>query len=67
MAHHHEVADLMAENGRLRTALSEVHRRTGLLLHQNTGRWDMTKEHIKRAADVLISNQSIAFDALEHK
>lgn len=51
----------------LRAALSEVHRRTGLLLHQNTGRWDMTQEHIKRASDVLIANQSIVFDALNQR
>lgn len=48
----------------LEKALSEIQRRTGLLIHQNTGRWSMRVEHDKRTVDVLMSNQEIAAEAL---
>ncbi len=50
---------------KLEAALHEVHRRTGLLLHQNTGRWNMTIEHDVRTVNVLQSNQEIASKALK--
>lgn len=60
-----ENAALKAENERLREALGEISRRTGLLIHQNTGRWKMNIEHDKRTVDVLTANQRIASAALE--
>lgn len=54
----------MTENERLRAALTEIYRRTSLLLMQNAGRWDHKQEHQKRAVDVLVVNNSIAMDAL---
>lgn len=49
----------------LEAALREISRRTGLLVHQNTGRWDMRVEHDRRTVGVLQGNQAIAAQALE--
>jgi hypothetical protein len=46
-------------------ALLEINRRTTLLVHQNTGRWDMSVEHDQRTINVLNSNFEIARKALE--
>jgi len=51
----------------LEAALKEVHRRTGLLMTQNQGRWNMSLEHDRRTADVLSVNQDISSAALEKK
>lgn len=66
------VARTMADNAALevklavaREALGEISRRTGLLIHQNTGRWDMRLEHDKRTVGVLTVNQGIARAALK--
>lgn len=48
----------------LEEALGEISRRTGLLIHQNTGRWDTRLEHDRRTVDVLTVNQRIARKAL---
>jgi len=48
----------------LEAALKEVHRRTGLLMTQNQGRWNMSLEHDRRTADVLSVNQDITSAAL---
>lgn len=63
-------AQVGVENQRLREALAEIERRTGLLIHQNTGRWSAALEHDRRTVDVLTVNQSIARQALaagEHR
>jgi hypothetical protein len=46
-------------------ALSEVYRRTGLLLHQSEGRMNRLVEHDRRILDVLQVNQEIALKALD--
>lgn len=51
----------------LEGALEEIGRRTGLLIHQNTGRWNMTVEHDKRTFDVLSTNQKIVAQALKQE
>jgi len=56
---------LVAERDALKKALGEVHRRTGLLMHQNMGRWNMSVEHDKWTYEVLGVNQIIALAALE--
>lgn len=49
----------------LEAALSEIRRRTSLLIQQNTGRWQPGKlDHDKRTIDVLAVNQWIATNAL---
>lgn len=45
---------LVADNERLRNALSEIHRRTGLLMHQNIGRWKMSVEADKRSVTFVL-------------
>ena len=45
-------------------ALREVRRRSGLLMHQNIGRWDMRVEHDKRSSDVTATNIEIISSAL---
>lgn len=55
--------DVNAKDARiaeLKAALKEVHRRTGLLMTQNQGRWNMSLEHDRRTADVLSVNQDIS-------
>lgn len=47
-----------------KNALDEIWRRTGMLLHQNNGRWDKTKEHDARTIEVLNVNQQIIKEAL---
>lgn len=54
-----DVNFLVGEVDRLREALEEIDRRTGLLIHQNTGRWDMKIEHDKRSYDVSEGNRRI--------
>jgi hypothetical protein len=56
--------DFMSEIKQLRKALAEIHRRTALLLHHNTGRWDQNVEHSARTIEVLRVNQDIATEAL---
>lgn len=46
-------------------ALTEIERRTGLLINQNTGRWNMGLEHDLRTVSVLNGNQEIANAALQ--
>lgn len=47
-------------------ALSEIRRRTAMLIHQNTGRWSPgSVDHDKRTVDVLMGNQAIATAALD--
>lgn len=69
---HNAAPSLIADNRRLaeraaglEEALRETQRRTGLLMHQNTGRWNATIEHDRRTMDVLQGNQDIARKALE--
>jgi len=59
-----EATEAWACADRLAKALAEITRRTGLLILQNTGRWNMTVEHDKRTVGVLGVNQDIATDAL---
>jgi hypothetical protein len=40
----------------LEALLKEIRRTSGLMLYQNNGRWDFTKEHIQRAVNVTQSN-----------
>jgi hypothetical protein len=54
----------LTELQQLRSALIEINRRTGLLLYQNNGRWDMNNECDRRTVDVLVVNQQMALDAL---
>ena len=56
--------DWRARVGMLEKALSEIQGRTGMLLHQNAGRWDVRVEHERRAVNVLHVNQQIAGEAL---
>jgi hypothetical protein len=56
--------EYVARIEQLEAALTEIHRRTGLLLMQNTGRWDSTLEHDCRTMGVLNVNQEIASEAL---
>lgn len=56
---------LEADNERMRAALVEITRRTGLLIMQNTGRWNVTVEHDARTMGVLGGNQEIAREALK--
>ncbi len=49
----------------LENAIREVNRRSALLIHQNTGRWDMTKEHDRRTHGVVQSNINILKNALK--
>jgi hypothetical protein len=56
--------DFMTEIKQLRKALAEIHRRTALLLHHNTGRWNQNVEHDARTIEVLRINQDIAIEAL---
>ena len=62
-----ENAKLRARIAELTAALKEVHRRTGLLMTQNQGRWNMSLEHDRRTADVLSVNQDISSAALGEK
>jgi len=48
----------------LREDLKEIVRRSQMLIHQNTGRWDMTVEHDARSHGVTSGNVRIAQDAL---
>jgi hypothetical protein len=48
----------------LEDALREIVRRSNLLIHQNTGRWDMTVEHDARSHGVTEGNVRIARQAL---
>lgn len=59
-----EIEYWMARAARAEAALMEIHRRTGLLMSQNTGRWKMTTEHDRRTVDVLTVNQDIAHAVL---
>jgi hypothetical protein len=54
-----------AKVARLREALTEINRRSGLLMHQNTGRWDATLEHDRRTVGVIETNMEIARAALK--
>ena len=58
------IEELRARIAELEAALKEVHRRTGLLMTQNQGRWNMSLEHDRRTADVLSVNQDITSAAL---
>ena len=46
-------------------AIEEANRRAGMLIHQNTGRWDMTVEHDIRTYNVTASNMRILDNALQ--
>lgn len=48
----------------LENALKEIVRRSNLLIHQNTGRWDVTIEHDVRAFEVTRGNIDIAREVL---
>ena len=48
----------------LENALREIVRRSELLIHQNTGRWDMRVEHDSRSFGVTDGNIRIARDVL---
>lgn len=60
-----KIKALRAERDRYREALEEIERRTGLLIHQNTGRWDMSVEHDRRSYHVSEGNLEIASQALK--
>lgn len=61
-------ADQVAEVvEKLEAALREIARRNDLLIHQNTGRWDISGERDRRTYDVLLANNGIARAALEGK
>ena len=57
----------MNEVEQLRAALTEIHRRTALLIYQNRGRWNSKIEHDARTIAVLTVNQEIAIEALTPK
>lgn len=61
----HMIESLKIRNQSYATAMREVIRRSALLVHQNTGRWDMTVEHDKRSYDVTRTNMEILMDALD--
>jgi hypothetical protein len=48
----------------LEKAITEVYSRTGMLMHQNTGRWSNAVEHDRRTIGVLTTNQRICLEAL---
>ena len=58
------ILSLIASHEALVEALREVRRRSGLLMHQNIGRWDMRVEHDKRSSDVTATNIEIISSAL---
>jgi hypothetical protein len=51
---------LTARNREMEEGVQEIARRTELLIHQNTGRWNMTIEHDRRSYGVSDGNLSIA-------
>jgi hypothetical protein len=55
---------LIASHEALVEALREVRRQSGLLMHQNIGRWDVRVEHDKRSSDVTATNIEIISRAL---
>lgn len=59
-----EACAAVAESARLGRALTEIYRRTGLLLDQTQGRLNISNEHERRIVDVLTTNQRLAAEAL---
>lgn len=48
-------------------ALQEIIRRSSMLIHQNTGRWDMRIEHDVRSHNVTAGNIKIARTAISNQ